>query len=37
VLVLIRDAMEVHEGLKIGGQPVPKPSSPGEVIDVHAA
>jgi predicted RNase H-like HicB family nuclease len=37
-LALIRDAIEFHiEGLKRSGQPVPKPSSTGEVIDVHAA
>ena len=38
VLSLIRDAVEFHiEGLKQSGQPVPKPSSTGEVIDIHAA
>ncbi len=38
VIVLIREAIEFHiEGLKTGGQPVPLPSSTGEVIDVHAA
>lgn len=37
-LVLIRDAIEFHlEGLKSSGQPLPKPTSSGEVIDVHAA
>lgn len=38
VLVLIREAIEFHiEGLKTGGQPVPSPSSTGEIVDVHAA
>jgi predicted RNase H-like HicB family nuclease len=37
-LALIRGAIEIHlEGLKESGQPVPKPSSTGEVVDVHAA
>ena len=37
-LALIREAIEFHiEGLKQDGQPVPAPSSTGEVIDVHAA
>jgi predicted RNase H-like HicB family nuclease len=37
-LALIRDAIEFHlEGLKESGQPIPKPSSTGEVVDVHAA
>ena len=37
-LALIRDAIEFHiEGLKQSGHPVPKPSSTGEVIDIHAA
>lgn len=37
-LALIRDAIEFHlEGLRASGQPVPKPSSTGEVVDVHAA
>jgi predicted RNase H-like HicB family nuclease len=37
-LALIRDAIEFHiAGLKLNGQAVPKPSSTGEVIDVHAA
>ena len=37
-LALIRDAIEFHlEGLRESGQPVPKPSSTGEVVDVHAA
>jgi predicted RNase H-like HicB family nuclease len=37
-LALIRDAIEFHiESLKQSGQPVPKPSSTGEVVDVHAA
>ena len=38
VLALIREAIELHiEGLKTSGQPVPPPSSTGEVIDIHAA
>jgi predicted RNase H-like HicB family nuclease len=37
-LTLIREAIELHiEGLKKAGQPVPPPSSTGEVVDVHAA
>lgn len=37
-LALIRDAIEFHlEGLKQSGQPVPKPSCTGEIVDVHAA
>ena len=37
-LALIREAIEFHiEGLKQNGQPVPPPSSTGEIIDVHAA
>ena len=37
-LTLIREAIEFHiEGLKKEGQPVPSPSSTGEVVDVHAA
>jgi predicted RNase H-like HicB family nuclease len=37
-LALIRDAIELHlEGLKPAGQPIPKPSSTGEVVDIHAA
>ena len=37
-LTLIREAIEFHiEGLKQEGQPVPPPSSTGEVVDVHAA
>lgn len=38
VLALIREAIELHiEGLKQDGQPVPPPSSTGEVVDVEAA
>jgi predicted RNase H-like HicB family nuclease len=38
VLMLIREAIEFHiEGLKQDGQPVPPPSSTGEVVDVEAA
>ena len=37
-LALIREAIEFHiEGLKQGGQPIPTPSSTGEIVDVHAA
>jgi predicted RNase H-like HicB family nuclease len=37
-LALIRDAIEFHiDGLKKAGQPIPRPSSMGEVVDVHAA
>jgi predicted RNase H-like HicB family nuclease len=37
-LALIRDAIELHiEGLRKSGEPVPRPSSTGEIIDVHAA
>jgi predicted RNase H-like HicB family nuclease len=35
---LIREAIEFHiEGLKQHGEPVPQPTSQGEVVDVHAA
>ncbi len=38
VLMLIREAIEFHiEGLKQDGQPIPPPSSTGEVVDVEAA
>jgi predicted RNase H-like HicB family nuclease len=38
VLVLIREAIEFHiDGLKQDGQPVPPPSSTGEIVDVEAA
>lgn len=37
-LRLIREAIELHiEDLKQSGQPVPPPSSTGELIVVHAA
>jgi predicted RNase H-like HicB family nuclease len=37
-LILIRDAIELHlDGLKRAGEPIPRPSSTGEVVDVHAA
>lgn len=37
-LQLIREAIEFHlEGLKEQGEPVPKPHSYGEVVDVDAA
>ena len=35
---LIREAIEFHiEGLKQAGEPVPQPTSQGEVVDVHLA
>lgn len=38
VLSLIREAIEFHiEGLKEAGEPVPRPSSMSEYVDVHAA
>ena len=38
VVRLIREAMEFHvEGLKEAGDPVPEPSSRGELIEIHAA
>ena len=38
VLALIREAIEFHiEGLKQDGQPVPPPSSTGEIVDIKAA
>lgn len=38
VLALIREAIEFHlEGLKADGQPIPEPSSSGELIEVEAA
>ena len=37
-LTLIRDAIEFHlDGLKKAGQPIPRPSSTGEIVDVHPA
>jgi predicted RNase H-like HicB family nuclease len=37
-IALIRDAIEFHiDGLRKTGQPIPKPSSTGEIVDVHAA
>jgi predicted RNase H-like HicB family nuclease len=37
-LTLIREAIEFHiEGLRESGQPIPAPSSTGEVVDVAAA
>ncbi|MBU2602487.1 MAG: type II toxin-antitoxin system HicB family antitoxin [Actinobacteria bacterium] len=37
VLVLIRESIEFHlEGLKQTGQPIPDPSSTGELVDVAA-
>ncbi|HWC76634.1 MAG TPA: type II toxin-antitoxin system HicB family antitoxin [Blastocatellia bacterium] len=38
VLTLIREAIEFHiEGLKENGEPIPPPSSSGEVVEVEAA
>lgn len=38
VLGLIREAIEFHlDGLKQDGQPIPDPSSTGELVDVAAA
>lgn len=38
VLALIREAIELHlEGLKDEGQPIPRPSSTGEVIEIEGA
>ena len=37
VTALIHDAIELHiEGLKADGQPIPRPSSSGELIEVAA-
>jgi len=37
-LSLIREAIELHiDGLRASGQDVPKPSSSGEIVDIHAA
>jgi predicted RNase H-like HicB family nuclease len=38
VVTLIQEAIEFHiEGLKKSGDPVPKPMSGSELVDVHAA
>lgn len=38
VLALIREAIELHlAGLKDEGQPIPRPSSTGEVVEVEVA
>jgi predicted RNase H-like HicB family nuclease len=38
IISLIQEAIEFHiEGLKQSGDPVPKPKSQSELIDVHAA
>jgi predicted RNase H-like HicB family nuclease len=38
VIALIQEAIEFHiEGLKKSGEPVPKPTSQSELVDVHAA
>ena len=37
-LAFIREAIEFHlDGLRESGQPVPRPSSTGEIISIHAA
>ncbi len=38
VVTLIQEAIEFHiEGLRRSGDPVPQPTSQGELVDVHAA
>lgn len=38
VITLIQEAIELHiDGLKRYGNPVPKPRSQSELVDVHAA
>jgi predicted RNase H-like HicB family nuclease len=38
IVRLIQEAIEFHiEGLRESGDPVPKPSSQSELVDVHAA
>jgi predicted RNase H-like HicB family nuclease len=38
VVSLIREAIEFYiEGLKQAGEPVPQPTSQGDIVDVHAA
>ena len=38
VVALIQEAIEFHiEGLKEAGEPIPSPTSQGELIDVRAA
>ena len=38
VITLIQEAIEFHiDGLKRSGDPVPKPRSQSELVDVHAA
>ena len=38
VVTLIQEAIEFHiEGLRQSGDPVPQPTSQGELVDVHAA
>lgn len=38
VISLIQEAIEFHiEGLKRSGDPIPKPRSQSELVDVHAA
>lgn len=38
VVILIREAIDFHiEGLREQGEPVPAPSSEGELVETHAA
>jgi len=38
IVMLIQEAIEFHiDGLRKSGDPVPKPTSQGELVDVHAA
>lgn len=38
VVLLIQEAMEFHiQGLRQSGDPIPKPKSQSEFVDVHAA
>jgi predicted RNase H-like HicB family nuclease len=38
VITLIQEAIEFHiEGLNRSGDPIPKPKSQSELVDVHAA
>jgi predicted RNase H-like HicB family nuclease len=38
VLALIREAIELHlEDLKVGGEPIPHPSSTSELVEIQAA
>ena len=38
VVALIREAIEFHiKGLRASGEPIPRPKSQSELVDVHAA